>query len=490
MKNFSLSTFPLYRWRYWLTYAAVALVFVTLLFLAVVYIPGGTTTQELKEAVVSSRLDSTDLTPSVVTDLPFHFLQKLSFIAFGVSLTSIKLPSLLLGVLMALAFSVLLHRWFRPNVAALTTILVVSTGLFVFLSQNGTPTILYVLWPTLLLLFATLIAQGARQRVLWQILFAFTVAASLYSPASIYIIIALIITSLVHPKLRLTLKRASPRLLLLPLLLLVVLLLPLALAIATTPQLGLTLLGIPSSMPNFIGNLTTLYHQYLGFLEPNSGQLMTPILGLGSLSLVAVGAYHLLKRSRYTVRNYLIVLWILLLLPVIIVNPTFSPVMLVPLFLLMATGIDTLIHRWYILFPKNPYARFAGLLPLVLLITTLTSAGVERFVYGYHYGPETSTYFSRDVRILERTVRSTDGRFALVTTPEEKEFYELFAHENTAAQDRVVEVRTSPAAATQNAIYTHDAKESLRPSGLPITIATSTRQTDSDRFYLYKPDEK
>lgn len=488
MKSFSLASFPLYRWRYPLTYIGLAGLFVGLLFLAVVYAPGGTTTDELRQAVVSSRLDVNNLTPSVITDLPFHALQKASFMAFGVSYVSIKLPSLLLGTLTALAFAVLLHRWFRPNVAALTTILIVSTGLFVFLSQDGTPTILYVLWPTLLLLFSTLIAQRARQKVLWQILFAFTIAASLYSPASAYIIVALLLTALSHPKLRLGLRKVSPGLLVLPLMLVGVLLLPLILASISSPTLGLTLLGIPSSMPNFLENLSTVFRHYFDFIRPNSGQLMTPIFGLGSLALVALGAHRLLK-SRYTVRNYLITAWMILLVPVIIINPTFSPVILVPLILLMATGIDTLIRRWYMLFPKNPYARVAGLLPLILLISTLTSAGIERYVYGYHYSPETATHFSRDVRVLERTLPTLKKGVAVVVASDEREFYELYAKENRAMNSLDVRVSTKPVQA-KTVIYTHDAQKAFSPERTPSSIATSNRSQNADRFYLYKSDEK
>lgn len=488
MKSFSLSSFPLYRWRYPLTYIGLAGLFIVLLLLTVIYVPGGTTTDELKEAVVSSRLDINNLTPSVITDLPFHALQKASFMVFGVSYFSMKLPSLLLGVLTALAFAVLLHRWFRPNVAALTTILIVSTGLFVFLSQDGTPTILYVLWPTLLLLFSTLIAQRARQRVLWQILFAFTIAASLYSPASAYIIVALLLTALSHPKLRLSLRKISPDLLVLPLLLIGVLLLPLIFAIVSSPQLGLTLLGIPASMPNFLENLGTVFRHYFDFIRPNSGQLMTPIFGLGSLALVVLGAHRLLK-SRYTVRTYLITVWLILLVPVIIINPTFSPVILVPLILLMATGIDTLIRRWYMLFPKNPYARVVGLLPLILLITTLTSAGIERYVYGYHYSPETAMQFSRDLRVLERTLPTLKKGVAVVVASDEREFYELYARDNHTMKALDARISTKSVQA-KTVIYTHDAKKTLSPDRTPTSIATSTRSQDADRFYLYKSDEK
>ena len=41
-------------------------------------------------------------------------------------------------------------------------------------------------------------------------------------------------------------------------------------------------------------------------------------------------------------------------------NPDKLLICLVPAYLYMAIGIETLIGEWYRLFPRNPYARLIG----------------------------------------------------------------------------------------------------------------------------------
>ncbi len=48
--------------------------------------------------------------------------------------------------------------------------------------------------------------------------------------------------------------------------------------------------------------------------------------------------------------------------PVILINPIFTSVTFVPIVLLLAAGLTSLIGYWYRLFPRNPYARVAGLI--------------------------------------------------------------------------------------------------------------------------------
>src|SRR5690606_27474244 len=118
----------------------------------------------------------------------------------------------------------------------------------------------------------------------------------------------------------------------------------------TNPILSLALLGIPDVLPDFINNAETLLRQYLFFWEPSTTTLMTPVFGLGSILLILYGLYHIFK-TRETTQSYLIITWLVCLIPVLIINPSFTSVTFLPLLLLLATGLDQLITYWYRLFP-------------------------------------------------------------------------------------------------------------------------------------------
>ena len=68
-----------------------------------------------------------------VTNLPFHLLQSLSFLLLGATIFSVKLPAIILSIAVAISLFFLLRRWFRPNVAILSMLIMVATGQLIFL---------------------------------------------------------------------------------------------------------------------------------------------------------------------------------------------------------------------------------------------------------------------------------------------------------------------------------------------------------------------
>ncbi|HMH69808.1 MAG TPA: glycosyltransferase family 39 protein [Candidatus Saccharimonadales bacterium] len=166
-----ITEYLLYRWRYLLGYGVIAISLIGLLIVAGVFIPGALTQAEMNSVVMSKAisfsLDSFDV--NSIINLPYHLLQRASLDLFGVSLLSIKLPSLLLGFLSALGMLMLLRMWFKQNVAVLTAILVITTGQFLFIAQSGSPSIMYVFCSIWLLVSAMMISRRAKFSGLWKI---------------------------------------------------------------------------------------------------------------------------------------------------------------------------------------------------------------------------------------------------------------------------------------------------------------------------------
>lgn len=486
-----ITEYLLYRWRYILGYSLVGLLLIAMLVVAGLYIPGGLSQAEMNSVVLSSALkfSLTSFDPTMVVNLPYHLLQRMSLEIFGISSFSIKLPSLMLGFFSALGMLLLLRTWFRQNVAVITTILVITTGQFLFIAQNGTPSIVYIFGSIWLLLAAMMISRKARGGLLWGIVLFVLAALSLYTPLSLYILLALISAAVLHPHLRYLVRRLPKGKITFALICAGIIVAPLGYVIFWHPSVALMLLGIPTTKPDLAANSMQVLKQYFDFISPSSGVVMQPIYGLGSAILIALGVLQL-ATTKYTARGYIITAWIILLLPVLALNPNYVSVTFVPVVLLMAMGISWLLMRWYTLFPRNPYARLAGLVPLAVLIGGMVFSGLDRYTYGYLYSPQTATNFSKDLHLLNaQLAKPHTGNTVVVVSQAETPFYSVVAKHQT-----VTNVLTAPIAPDQmvhgaaTTVVSHDAHQSSDP--MPNQIITGSTANNADRFYIYKSGQQ
>jgi len=468
-----ITNFFIYRWRYIVGYSIIALLLAGLLIFAGLYVPGGISPEEMRATVRSDSLSFADPSTFAITSLPFYLLQKLVFHFIGITDFSIKVPALIIALFSAVGLILLLRRWFKPNIAVLTSLIAITTGQFLFIAQNGTPGILYVFWPILLLALGTQVTRAKRGRLFWKISFAAAAALSLYTPLSIYALIAVALAVALHPHLRNIVRRLSKFKVTVSVITALIIVAPLVYLISLKPQLGLSLLGAPTSWPPDIGaNLMTLLKQFFLFWEPSTTTLMTPVFGLGSVLIIALGIYRLIL-TRDTTRSYLVIIWVVCLIPVLLINPSFTSVTFIPSVLLLAAGLTSLITYWYRLFPLNPYARIAGLIPIVILVITLIGSGLDRYVYGYHYAPSTAINFSKDLKLIPAKTQH------LVVSPDELAFYTAVSHHRTELQ-----VTTTPNSTDVTA--TRAARASIPSDYMIKKIITTTYSDKSDRLYIYK----
>lgn len=469
MGKFDITSFYIYRWRYWIGYGLIALLLIGMLYIAAFHIPGSVSSVEEQSIIKSSQFGTSLSITNVPVNAPYYGLQHLSLSVFGPTLLGIKLPSLILGFLTAVLMLVLLRKWFRPNIAVLSSIIAITTGQFLLLAQEGSSAILFICWPVVLLLLATLIAKQATHRFLWKILFFVSAAFSLYTPLGVYVLLALGSAVLLHPHLRYIVRKLSRLKLLGGMIAGALIITPLIISCIHNPTLALSLLGVPTSWPNLLENIEKLVSQYVGFMSFGDARAIMPIFGLGSFLLIVYGYYRLL-RSRETVQSYLILTWTICLLPVLIINPIYISIMFVPLLLALATGLSALLRMWYTLFPLNPYARIAGLLPLIVLVLSLTIFGIGRYEYGYRYAPDIVAHYSHDLQLLPRATST------IVVSAEEKPLYTALSTYNKTL--RVEETPPSSGGFMTTAAM-------RQPERIPSRIITDGRYSNAARYYIY-----
>lgn len=487
MAKLQVIDFDVYRLRYAIGYFITIVAFIGALVIASLHILGGLTEAERIAATQSTAFSLKNFVPIMGVDLPYYLLQKSSLYLFGFSTFTIKLPSIILGFIAAVGLLFLLKTWFKQNVAILTALLGVTAGSFLLAALSGTPSILYILWPTWILLSASLLTHQTRFRLVWQIVLFSSVAASLYTPLSIYILFPLLAVCLLHPHVRYTLKNLPKPHLITASVISIVILAPLIYSIARDPSVAATLLGIPSHI-DIVDNLVQLKRQYLGFIHPTYSSLMTPVYGLPIVLLALAGLYRIFT-AKHTTKSYILLGWLALLVPIVLMSPRLTSVTFVPLLLLLGYGIELVIRSWYRLFPKNPYARIAGLIPLAVLIGGLTLSGMNRFEYGYLYAITPDRVASQDLSILQRelsTLAKDSKNITLYVSDDEATFYHSVARHDKRLGNPVV--TTTQPSLNSTVIASHDAE--ARPNGTIEKILVNSSSNDADRFYIYKKATK
>lgn len=478
-----VTDYSLYRWRYVIGYLFIAFVTISILGIAVFYVPGALRQGEMDAAIKSGSLSASSLTPSMVIDLPYHLLQRVGFMLFGVTNFTIKLPSVILGIGTAIGIYFLIQSWFRRNVAILVTVLAITTTQFLYLIQDGTPSIMYSFVSIWLLVAVTHITRGHIFNTFWKVVACVLMAVSFYIPLGGYLVIAMAITASFHPHIRYVLKRISRLRLVIAVVLGLASLTPLIYATIIDPKIAMTLFGIPTGAINFQQNIATVGLDLFGFFSGSNSYILRPLYSLGVFLLMMIGFYKLIT-VKYTARSYTVLILGVFLVPLIVLNPQHIADLYPLAVLMIAMGIATLIVNWYKFFPRNPYARIVGLVPLSIFVLGMMFSGVMRYMNNYMYNQSVLTYYNNDLRLLDRELgllHASPDTTRLVANEKTASFYTLVAH-----YDKRFTVSTKYDGAPNNLIVMREPYHQTKPTDYTLAqIITSRKATESDRFYLY-----
>lgn len=474
----------IYRWRYPIGYTGIIVAISIVILIASLYVPGSLRSAEQIAAIASGKLSMESISPQMVVDLPYHILQRVSFMLFGVTTLSIKLPSIMLGALTAAGIFLLIRTWFRRNVAVLTAILATTCTQFLFLVQDGTPAIMFSFLTIWTLFAATYVTRKKLFSTLWKVLTGVLMATALYTPLGIYLVLAVMTTTFFHPHIRHVITHfARPRLVI-AMMLGLLSIVPVVYASVLDYHVVLALLGFPEGQIDLKANLSSVAHSLFGFASPADGFLLRPVYSLGLMLLMLVGVYKLVT-YKHTARSYITLMLGGLMIPLVILDPTHVGALYPLAVLMIALGLATLITDWYKLFPRNPYARVGGLIPLGIMVSSIVIAGVLRYMNNYEYNPGVLKDYSSDLQLIQdqmRYQRATKSQPAVVVVAEsEKPFYDLVSHFDT----RFITSTTHAASSPRVTVVTHAAYHATKPPIEPTLIVTSRFANTADRLYVY-----
>lgn len=485
-----VKNYTLYRLRFWLGYGILAVIIAAILLTGAFHTPGGITAAEEESVIKSASLSLANPSSAFIIDLPYHALQKASVTLFGLNNLSIKLPSLLIAALSIIGMMLVMKRRFTHTIGILAVGIVVVSAKFISIATTGTPEIMRVFWPVVFLLFAVYGVKANAFRTSAIALGAVAIGLSLFTPFSLYAILALCVGASLHPRVRYLLRRTPKSVIAAGVLVGVIGAIVVAYAATRNDIFIQQLLYVSSSFSlDLIANLKLIGLQFGDVASRSTGTtgILTPVVGLSVATTGLIGVYALL-RARHTVLSYTLFTWTLLLTPLYIFNPDSFSLLIVPMAFFLALGISLILQYWYKLFPKNPYARIFALIPTSILFSCIIIPSAFHYFHSYSYFAPLANTYHNDLELATKVLDdNTDA--LLIVTAEQEPLYRIYIESNEKTNS-LISVNTSnpqtiSAKQGQTAVATRAASQSIDATPSYI-VASPSLHVASDRFYVYK----
>ena len=478
MKKIIISKLFLYRYRFIIGYTILGLAFVILLFILPVIAQYGLSQSEIDSATKSFYLGRESIFGGDLVDLPYRLLQKASINILGFTAYAIKFPSIIMGLGLGFLVVLLLNRWFKSNVSLLVSTLIILSTPFLFLAGSGTPLIMLVFWPTLLLWLGSKIQGEKRPNPIYSFEFAIIMLLSIFTPYMIYFAIFCVIFVISQPHLRFIIKNLPK----IPMIIIGILLISgfvvLGIGIHNRPDIIMELLFVKDfNASNFFPNIATAFSPVFSWRTTVESVFLSPLISLPTFALILIGLFSTTK-GFFASRNSIATLLIIYGIIISGFNPSAIVFLILPSAILMAHGFKYILEKWYGLFPENPYARVSAALPLIILFGVMIIPNLLQYVYGYRYSPNIANQFSYTLEVINENLSS--GK---LLAPNNYDFYKILEHKTDIT-------------VVNNLEGNHENIASLGP--IPdrgeayhlSEIITSPMRENSDIIYLYTYTEK
>lgn len=369
----------LYRYRYLLASILLAVIVLAISIYRFWSVPSGLSASEKLSAIASGRLAGGNVTGLV--NAPWLILEALAIKLYGMTIFALRLPALLLVVASILTMMLAIRAIYRPSLAMMGGLLMACSAFTISLGRAGTPAVMTVLLLTLVILLGYYVVN-AKQKVAPAVGLALDLMALSYMSGGLYIVVALAVVALLHPKSRYIIKRHKKLLAGIVVAYLILLLVPMLLiGKGRTTLASLLAIGTPSLV-----NLRQLASGYIAGSAGLTGGLMTPMLTITGAIMVVIGLITLARRGGLlSLRSYVIISLLVTGVSMTTFNPDYIYMLFVPTILLEVIAIGYIVDKWHGLFPQNPYARSLAILALSILIGSISLLDINRYISAVNY---------------------------------------------------------------------------------------------------------
>ena len=369
----------LYRYRYLLASILLAVIVLAISIYRFWSVPSGLSASEKLSAIASGRLASGNITGLV--NAPWLILEALAIKLYGMTIFALRLPALLLVVASILTMMLAIRAIYRPSLAMMGGLLMACSAFTISLGRAGTPAVMTVLLLTLAILLGYYVVN-AKQKVAPAVGLALDLIALSYMSGGLYIVVALAVVALLHPKSRYTIRRHKKLLAGIAVAYLILLLAPMLLiSRGRTTLASLLVIGTPSLV-----NLRQLASSYVAGSAGLTGGLVAPMLTITGAIMVVIGLITLARRGGLlSLRSYVIISLLVAGVSMATFNPDYIYLLFIPTILLEVIAIGYIVDKWHGLFPQNPYARSLAILALSILIGSISLLDINRYISAVSY---------------------------------------------------------------------------------------------------------
>lgn len=324
------------------------------------------------------------------------------FVGLWAPLTAfwLRVPSIIVAGLTLGMVAFVLRRWYGPRTAMLSYGFFVCCAWFLHSARLGDPSIVSF-WAIPALFTSMLILRNHSSSRLAIAIWVMLLASILYVPGGIWLVLVAIylqrdelmqIVSVFTSIIGKISLAALGVLSLAPLVL--------GLIIGDTRVLGLTLLGLPASLPAFadlaqnFGN-TLLFISFRGTADDAMWLNHLPILDI-FLSIALLAGIYFYAQHWQASRARLLGITLLIALVLSSLGGPVTISLLVPVLLfIVAAGVAYLLHLWLSVFPRNPLARSFGIGLIALAIGISCFYSLRQYFVAWPRHTTTAPAFSQ-----------------------------------------------------------------------------------------------
>ena len=468
----------LYRQRFIIGYILLGIIFFALLSYLPNIAPGGLSEAEMNSAIASNQTKINFIQAGNIVDFPYHAVQKLCLHFLGLSLYTIKLPSIIFGTLAAFFMVLLLNRWFKSDVAIIGSILTTLSTAFLSLATFGTPVVMYIFWLSAILWAGSKIVGNSKPPLLLVLFFIACLSLSLYTPHLCYVVRGIGIAGLAHPHLRFAAKQLNGIQFTMCIILGLALISPLVASCILHHDIVQKLAWMQDfSFGNLINNVSQAFSPFFSFSMAYNSIYLTPLFSLATVALIIIGALASIGKL-FTSRNSVTSLLVIFSILISALNQSAAIAIIVPIAILTAAAFESIIGKWHSLFPENPYAHLIGALPVSVVVCMIIFSGVSHFIFGYHYTPIIAQNFNDDIVLIKKNLKEGD-LLVIGEETQNAEFFRLFSDYN-----HIDIADTIPESPNGRIVLL---SQTTNSANLKLKqIITSRKSTNSDRLYIYE----
>jgi hypothetical protein len=437
MKQSFLQQLILYKYRYAVGYALLIVIGIMLLTMQVSQIGPGVSGIEKSSVLTSFYWHWQNWKQGItVVNLPYVLLQKACLHLLGLNLFSIRLASILVGICLGVVFFYMMRSLHKMHVAITATLLLISSSWFLSTARIGTPLIMIpFVWS--LMIYSAIQLVRLKESLLWGILLAFSIALALYTPFGVYGILICLLVTIIHPEIRKRIGVIHGPQIALAIFFGLIFISPLGWSLYKNPNEAWQFAGLTKQLPTahaFFLNLGHIFEALIWYAPTDTVFRLDhlPLLDVATFGLLAAGTFRLFRDWR-SIRSQVILISLIVLLIISSLHPEQDSnyaLFLVPIYLVVASGLTVLFGKWYQLFPRNPYARSFGLVPILIFVAVIFVYNYQRYFVAWASAPVTYTAFSNDISIINGQIK-LHPNLTLVVEPSDLKFYSILSQKDT-----------------------------------------------------------